>query len=365
MHTTLDLSILIPCYNEELTIEKTINTIMAYMREHYRNVTFKILVVDDGSTDNTLKILKDLQANLSALEILSYKKNKGRGYALIVGIKATSGDLVIALDADLTYDVRHIGEILQAFKENSKRDVIVVSAYMNGGVAKGVPLSRYFISRVANWILAGYFEPRIATVTCVVRGYKGPLIRSLTLLEQGKEIHLEILRKLNIVGANIHEIPGRLIWKPKETQSRRKSNVVVQKSAKKHLLYGLLVRPTRFLSTIGILVALIGLYECIVIAINVAKDYEVLPEGWAKSLWAALSSAYNNSPHTFLIAGVCLILSIQILFFIAVLTANKLQQEETLKHLLKILENQDLFLESKQSTIISRESSKNNVTSFI
>jgi hypothetical protein len=154
-----------------------------------------------------------------------------------VGISSSRGDYVICLDADLSYDEKHIGSILDCFEGDPKTDVVVVSPYMKGGYTKGVPWGRLMVSRLANWILAGFFEGKLSTVTCVVRGYRGPLIRAIPLFEDGKEIHLEILRKLALYGARILEIPGRLEWKRtrKQPRERGKSNFFI--SAGKHTWY--------------------------------------------------------------------------------------------------------------------------------
>ncbi|MDA1141115.1 MAG: hypothetical protein O3B01_21315, partial [Planctomycetota bacterium] len=122
------------------------------------------------------------------------------------------GDLVITLDADLSYDVEHIGDILKTFQGNSEIDTVVVSAYMKGGRVENVPWFRLFFSRMANWLLAPSFQNRLSTVTCLVRGYKGDLLRTLDLVSEGKELYLEILYRMEVQGANILEIPGKLKW---------------------------------------------------------------------------------------------------------------------------------------------------------
>jgi glycosyltransferase involved in cell wall biosynthesis len=214
-----DLSIIIPCFNESEGISRTVAEVEEYIQSKFSTLDVEIILINDGSTDSTGQILDNLESAL-ALNKHHHRTNRGRGAAIRTGIAASTGALVICLDADLSYDTEHIGEILEAFSGNPGTDTVVVSAYMKGGIVRNVPWRRLFLSRAANWILSRKFKNRLSTVTCVVRGYKGALIRSLQLSCEGKELHLEILFKIEAQNANILEIPGRLNW---STHRRRAS----------------------------------------------------------------------------------------------------------------------------------------------
>ena len=207
----VDLSIVIPCFNESDTIRNTVAAVEDYIQLNYSDLNVEIIFINDGSTDDTGKVLSELSASL-VLRNHHHSANQGRGAAIRTGINASRGNLVICLDADLSYDVEHIGDILGAFNSNPGTDTVVVSAYMKGGSVQNVPWSRLFLSRAANRILCPQFKNRLSTVTCVVRGYKGDLLRSLHLTSEGKELHLEILHEMESRNARILEIPGRLMW---------------------------------------------------------------------------------------------------------------------------------------------------------
>ena len=97
------LSIIIPCYNEEKTIEELLNKVIdVELPENWKK---EIIVVDDGSTDNTKNILKKYK---DKVKIIFKNKNEGKGAALKEGLKHVTGDYILIQDADLEYDPNDI-----------------------------------------------------------------------------------------------------------------------------------------------------------------------------------------------------------------------------------------------------------------
>ena len=86
------ISIIIPAYNEELRIEPTIERTHSYLRERFRD--FEIIVVDDGSTDNTVAVVEKLGRELGNIRLIHYPGNLGKGYAVKTGMLASRGDLL-------------------------------------------------------------------------------------------------------------------------------------------------------------------------------------------------------------------------------------------------------------------------------
>lgn len=334
-----DLSIVVPCYNEAATIETTISSIDGFVSKQMPGVTFEVLVVNDGSTDNTLDLAGHLKGKYSSLKVYGLPYNMGRGAAMKEGIRQAQGNYMMFLDADLSYDVGHIKEVYDSFKENPNLDVVVVSPYTKGGEAKNIPFSRLLISRVANFILAGFFDDKISTVTAMCRGYKTEVIKSTPLLEDGKELHLEILRKMAVKGATIKEIPGRLIWKNKKERVKRKTNLKFVKAAQKHFLYGMLAKPARLVKWVAIILLLVGIYEFINVFILFFQLYPTQSSGaFARDLWVALSTTFAASPHTVVIAVTCTIFALQALTFYILFTVLQMQHRESLAHFIKLYE---------------------------
>jgi len=331
------VSILIPCYNEEATIADTIQQVEYYLSQLQNISSWELILINDGSTDGTLKVLESTQKE--SIRILSFDRNRGRGDAIKVGMQAATGEFIIALDADLSYDLNHIQEILEVFSHKPNIDVVVVSAYMKGGMVQGVPLSRLALSKLANWILSRFFPQKLSTVTCVVRGYRREVIKNLCLLERGKEFHLEILKKLFLKGAQIQEIPGRLVWKREKKANTSPRNLKVLQSSRKHLLYALAIKPYGFFKYLIFLLLLIGFYESIVFGIQTLKVINLNQETFWPALWLALKITFSHSPHTFFIALGSLILGFNTFFFFLIIYIVRVNHEENLRHLMAILEH--------------------------
>ena len=121
----MKLSVIIPCYNEEKTIEIIIDAVI----NSKCSIEKEIIIVDDFSKDNTREKLKEIEYKVS--KILYHEKNMGKGAALTTGIKAATGDYVIIQDADLEYDPNEYDKLLEPLI-NGKADVVFGSRFAGG-----------------------------------------------------------------------------------------------------------------------------------------------------------------------------------------------------------------------------------------
>ncbi len=145
MAKTRQLSIVIPCYNEQATIEK----ILEEVQEVNLGTTKKeILIVDDGSKDGTRDILKKLAAKQSNIKLLFQAHNQGKGAALKRGIQESTGDVVVVQDADLEYDPQEYKRLLYPI-ERGHADVVYGSRFIGGEPHRII----YFRNQVANKFL--------------------------------------------------------------------------------------------------------------------------------------------------------------------------------------------------------------------
>lgn len=335
------LSLVIPCFNEEDGIESTVSRIITFVTSRCTEVRYEIILVNDGSSDQTKTKIERLAQKHPEVKAHSFPENRGRGAAMKAGVALSQGDYVMFLDADLSYDVDHIRLALDELQGRPPVDAVIISPYMKGGVVKNVPFKRLALSRIANWILAGFFSIKISTVTSMVRAYRGEVIRNLPLYEDGKELHLEILRKLLILGYNVKEVPGKLIWKEQKLRAARGLNLKLVGAAKRHLLYGLLSRPTRTFGKVGLLLTAIALFEGYNVARGFLRHYESTSAGFISDTWLALKTSFAHSPHTIMIAVVTAILSAQTFFYLATITIMKIQHDELMKHVLALTQKQN------------------------
>lgn len=246
------LSVIIPMFNEEANVWSTIDRVETTLAGLGKS--FEILPVNDGSTDSTLEKLHEIADKNPRVRVVSYEKNGGRGKALRYGFKASRGELIASIDADLSYEPEYILEMVRTLQNDQETDIVLASAYMPGGSTVGVPRDRLFISKLGNRILRLSISEDIHTVTCIVRCYRREVIESLDLESDDKEIHLEILSKAIAMGFRIKEIPAVL-----KARKKGSSKFKFRSTAATHLIFTAFERPVLLFGIIGIMLTLIGL----------------------------------------------------------------------------------------------------------
>jgi dolichol-phosphate mannosyltransferase len=253
----MDLSIVIPMFNEAENAETTLNRLEEALASFQG--TFEMVAVNDGSTDQTSAILMKLSEKNARLRVVSYSGNKGRGMALREGFKASIGEIVVSIDADLSYDPRYIHDLVDKLRVEPDVDFVLASPYMPGGEVQDVPFLRLWVSKVGNKVLRCAMPNRVYTSTGIFRAYRRKVLDSLELESDGKEIHLEILSKAIAIGYRVKEVPAILTSRRKGT-----SKFKFKKTAASHLAFSFFEKPMivfGFLGMISLLAGcLMGLY---------------------------------------------------------------------------------------------------------
>ncbi|MGE5374852.1 MAG: glycosyltransferase family 2 protein [Bacteroidota bacterium] len=156
----MNLSVVIPVYNEVGNVREIIKRVQA------QNLASEIVVVDDGSTDGTRDILKELDSQ-DKLRVILHEHNQGKGAAVVTGMKASRGDILLIQDADLEYDPRDYPKLLQPLEEGIA-DVVYGSRFLGG--ARRVAM---FWHMIANKMLTAMTNILYDTIlTDMETGYK-------------------------------------------------------------------------------------------------------------------------------------------------------------------------------------------------
>jgi glycosyltransferase involved in cell wall biosynthesis len=194
----MNLSVIIPVYNEVKNIEEIIKRVQA------RKLATEIIIVDDGSQDGTRDILKKLDGK-KKVRVLLHEKNQGKGAAVVTGIKAATGDILLIQDADLEYDPRDYPALLQPIKEGIA-DVVYGSRFLGG--AHRVTM---FWHQVANQLLT--FMTNIlydSILTDMETGYKvfrREVIEGMTIRSKRFNFEPEFTAKILKRKHRIFEVP--------------------------------------------------------------------------------------------------------------------------------------------------------------
>ena len=248
----MDLSIVIPMFDEAENVEATIGQVEQALASFQG--TYEIIAVNDGSFDNTLEILERVASQNEKVRVVSFLKNFGRGMALRTGFKESKGEIVVSIDADLSYDPYYIMDFVKTLRADQNIDFVLASPYMPGGGVKNVPLLRLWISKLGNKILRLAMPNRIYTSTGIFRAYRRKVLESLELESDGKEIHLEILSKAIALGFRVKEIPVVLT-----NRKKGRSKFKFRKTAISHLVFSVFEKPMMIFGFIGLLTLSIGL----------------------------------------------------------------------------------------------------------
>jgi glycosyltransferase involved in cell wall biosynthesis len=248
----MDLSIIIPMFNEAENVEITLKRVEEVLAQFPGS--FEIIPVNDGSVDNTLEILEKVAERDEKIKVASYPTNIGRGMALRTGFKKSSGDIIVSIDADLSFSPHHILDLIKVLKEEPHIDFVLASPYVPGGKTENVPFHRLWISKLGNKVLRYTLPNHIYYSTGVFRAYRRKVIESLELESDDKEIHLEILSKALAIGYRVKEVPVVLT-----ARKRGKSKFKFKKTAISHLTFSLFEKPMIVFGFLGLLILSIGL----------------------------------------------------------------------------------------------------------
>src|SRR3989344_4191916 len=187
------ISIVIPVYNEEKNVAILHGKIVDVMRK--LNEPYEVIFVEDGSTDETLKILKSLRE----IKIIILAMPLGQTAALDAGIHETRGDIIITMDGDLQNDPADIPKLVAKIREG----YVVVSGWRTG---RHYSSGRRVLSRLANWLSAKITGLYLHDSACALKAYRRDIIQPVHLYG---EMHVFLPAYLYMRGAKVAEIPVR------------------------------------------------------------------------------------------------------------------------------------------------------------
>jgi glycosyltransferase involved in cell wall biosynthesis len=266
----MDLSIIIPMFNEAENVISSLQRVKETLVSF--KGTYEIIAVNDGSSDHTLEILNKAAEKDKRLKIVSYAKNIGRGMALRRGFKESKGEIVVSIDADLSYAPHYITDFFEILRKERDIDFLLASPYMPGGDVQNVPFLRLWVSKWGNKILRLTMPNRIYTSTGIFRAYRRKVLDSLELESDGKEIHLEILSKAIALGFRVKEVPAVLTGRKKG-----KSKFKFKRTAISHLIFSAFEKPMILFGFIGLLT--LGIGFCIGIYVAYLRFFGSLTPG--------------------------------------------------------------------------------------
>jgi glycosyltransferase involved in cell wall biosynthesis len=205
--SAVTLSVLIPCYNEAATIDRTLDAVFALGQRLARDgIALEVVTVDDASRDGTFERLREYASTNGAMRITRHEVNKGKGAAIQTARELATGDIAVIQDADLEYDPADIPRLITPIIDGHA-DAVVGTRFSGGGPHRVL----YFWHRLGNLgltILSNMFTN--LNLTDMEVGYKAftmRCFRQMHLTNPRFGIEPEIVARLSQMGARVYEVP--------------------------------------------------------------------------------------------------------------------------------------------------------------
>lgn len=307
------VTLVIPAYNEEAILTEHLKIITEYMATLEDRYSWEIVLVNDGSKDNTGPLADAFASSEPRVRVVHHPVNLNLGNALKTGFRHARGKYIVTLDLDLSYSPDHIERMLDTLVQ-TRADMVIASPYMKGGKVSNVPWMRKVLSRMVNRLMYIAAQEKFHTFTGMVRAYDARFVRSLNLKTKDYEINPEIMYKAFILRARIIEIPAHLNWSlQKKAGKKRTSGMRVLRGIFSGFMASFIFRPYIFFFSVGTFFFLISLYIIIWLFINGYRIYPLVQVDSAyfdDRLSATIAMLFQTRPHAFLIGGFVLLVSL-------------------------------------------------------
>jgi dolichol-phosphate mannosyltransferase len=202
------LSVVVPCCNEAESLPKLAEALEALQAALADRYSVDFVLVDDGSRDETWRLLEARYANRDDVRLVRHETNRGVAAAIASGLAHAPAEIAASIDADCTYDPRQLEAMLPLLGPSV--DLVVASPYHPLGCVAGVPRWRLAISRVASRLYRLLLRNKLHTYTSCFRVYRRAALAGLPATSPGFVGIVELLWLLDCRGSRIVECPAVL-----------------------------------------------------------------------------------------------------------------------------------------------------------
>jgi len=197
------LSIIIPVYNEVLTLEGLIEKVRSVDLSLLK-ITTEIVVIDDCSQDGTLEVARKL-AEEGKIRLIRHGKNQGKGGALQTGFLSAQGEIILIQDADLEYDPEEYPKLLRPIIEG-KADVVYGSRFMGGEPHRVLYFWHYVGNRFLTLLSNMMTNLNLTDMETCYKVFRSEVLRSISLKEKRFGFEPEVTAKVARLGCRIYEV---------------------------------------------------------------------------------------------------------------------------------------------------------------
>jgi polysaccharide deacetylase family protein (PEP-CTERM system associated) len=202
------ITVVIPCYNEELVVPYLANTLDRVARSLSAQYLVRFIFVNDGSSDGTGPALETAFGSRADCKLMQHPSNRGLSAAILTGIQEADSEIVCSIDCDCTYDPHELVAMVPLLKEGV--DLVTASPYHRLGAVRNVPGWRLVLSKSASVLYRLVLRQKLQTYTSCFRVYRRSVILGMELREPGFLGLVELLGKLDLMGRAVVEHPATL-----------------------------------------------------------------------------------------------------------------------------------------------------------
>jgi dolichyl-phosphate beta-glucosyltransferase len=204
------LSVVVPCFNEEQRLPRTIERIESYLEG--KRAEYELILVDDGSADGTRQVMDEAARKHSSVRVEALPHNRGKGRALALGVEAAKGDEILLTDADLSTPIEEL-EKLQAAIDGGAGVAIGSRALRASRVEISQPVYRVVMGKAFNLIVQAVLLPGIWDTQCGFKLFRADIARTVFagLTTDGFGYDPEVLYRARKEGHKIAEVP--VVWR--------------------------------------------------------------------------------------------------------------------------------------------------------
>ncbi len=199
---TIKLSVVIPCFNEERTLDVCIDRVMALRAE---DLALEIIVVDDCSRDKSAAIAQDIATRHPEIRVIRHERNQGKGAALRTGFRAVTGEFVAVQDADLEYDPLELRTLLEPLRDG-RADVVFGSRFGGRGPHRVLYFWHYLGNAFLTFLSNMFTDLNLMDMECCYKVFKREALRGIEIEEDRFGFEPEIVAKVAHNHLRVYEV---------------------------------------------------------------------------------------------------------------------------------------------------------------
>jgi glycosyltransferase involved in cell wall biosynthesis len=189
-----------PFFNEEKTLELALTNLIS------EDFADEIILINDGSIDSSSEIAEKLYKKYKNVNLINSQQNRGKGYALRLGINVANGEYIGVLDADLEYSPKDLKKLFEKIKKENL-EIVCGSRFIGNSIRKNVYLRTYLANKILSNFFSKIYRSNVTDVATCLKVFKNQIIKDIKFESEGFSIEIELLAKTIKKTKKYHEYP--------------------------------------------------------------------------------------------------------------------------------------------------------------